>query len=428
MSYKDTLNYIHKTSWLGSKPGLSRTFTLLEKVGRPDKKLKFVHIAGTNGKGSVSACIASVLMQSGYKTGLYTSPYINSFNERFRINGKDISNAELTQIVDEVRPFADAMTDDPPTEFELITVIAFMYFAKNNCDIVVLEAGMGGLLDSTNVIDAPECAVLCNIGLDHTAFLGSTVEEIAKTKGGIIKHGSDVVMYDADTGVYEVIKNICAKKGCALYTADFSRLRNINCSLEKTTFDYADFTGLTTSLLGIYQPFNASLAIKCALVLRERGFDISDNNIRDGIAKTSWLGRFELLGKKPYFILDGSHNPQGLCATVNSFKEYFPNNKIKILLGVMADKDVGEMLTILSPVAESFIAVTPDNPRALDCNVLCTRLRELGAKATSANSVYDGVKLLLESACDSDICACLGSLYFSGDVRRAYNALTDKNS
>ncbi len=424
MSYQDTINYIHKTSWLGSKPGLSRTFTLLEKVGRPDKKLKFIHVVGTNGKGSTSACISSILMQSGYKTGLYTSPYINSFNERFRINGVDISNEELTETVDEIRPHADSMTDDPPTEFELITVIAFMYFAKNNCDIVVLEAGMGGLLDSTNVIDAPECAVFCNIGLDHTAQLGNTVEEIAQTKGGVIKHGSEVVMYDADKGVYEVIKNICAEKGCALYKADFSKLSGINCGLTKTTFDYGDFTGLSTPLLGTYQPYNASLAIKCALVLRERGFNITDQNIRDGIAKTLWLGRFELLGDKPYFILDGSHNPQGLTATVGSFKEYFPGKKIKILIGVMADKDVEEMLSILSPIAHSFVAVKPDNPRALDQNELCKRLRDLGAKAKSANTVFDGVKMLLEDANEGDICAALGSLYFSGDVRTAYNKLT----
>ena len=195
MTINQALDYIHQTTWLGSKPGLSRTRKLLSLMGNPHKKLKFVHVAGTNGKGSTCSCIASILMEAGYKTGLYTSPYINVFNERMQINGTNISDEALCSLTEYIKPFADSMTDDMPTEFELITALAMEYFARENCDIVVLEVGMGGQLDSTNVIDPPEAAVITAIDLDHTSFLGNTVQEVAKAKAGIIKENTDVILY-----------------------------------------------------------------------------------------------------------------------------------------------------------------------------------------------------------------------------------------
>ena len=209
MNITQALSFIHKTVWLGSKPGLSRTNHLLSLMGDPHKKLKFVHVAGTNGKGSTSACIASILRKAGYKTGLYTSPYINIFNERMMIDGNMISDDELCTLCEYIKPLSDSMTDDPPTEFELITALAMEYFSRNKCDIVVLEVGMGGELDSTNVIDSPECAVITAIDLDHTSFLGSTVEEVASAKAGIIKNGTSVALYDCQRSVYDVFADKC---------------------------------------------------------------------------------------------------------------------------------------------------------------------------------------------------------------------------
>ncbi len=426
MTYTQALDYIHKTVWLGSKPGLSRTKELLTKLGRPDKGLKIVHVAGTNGKGSTSACIASILKCAGYRTGLYTSPYITHFNERFSINGNNISNDELCRITEFVKPFADSMTSDPPTEFELITAIAFKYFADNNCDIVVLEAGMGGELDSTNVIDPPECAVICNIGLDHMSYLGNTEEEIAATKAGIIKPTSDLVLYDAKDSVKQVIQQKCSLCGVTLAEACFENIKNVKYTSEGTFFDYGHLNGLCLNLFGTYQPYNASLAVKCALTLRSRGWNIPDAAIFDGLKKVVWQGRFELLGQNPAFILDGSHNPQGLLATMDSFKQYFPGKKIKLLLGVMADKDVDTMLDLLLPIAHSFIAVKPNNPRALDEKELCAMLEKKGALAKHAPSVKQGVQMLLDRAEKTDVCAAIGSLYFSGDVRHAYNEAVGK--
>jgi len=425
MSIESTLEYIHKTKWLGSKPGLSRTALLLEKLGRPDRKLKFVHVAGTNGKGSTCACIASVLNCAGYVTGLYTSPYITCFNERIQVGGAMITDAELEEITNYVRPFADSMTDDPPTEFEMITAVAMEYFARKKCDIVVLEVGMGGLLDSTNVIDPPECAVICAIGLDHTKILGSTVEEIAQAKAGIIKDKTPVAVYDEKQSVLEVFKNACKAHGGTLRCADFSKLSNIKSNLENCTFDYGEYKSLSLGLCGTYQPKNAATAITALLLLREHGWEISDDNIREGLKNVVWKGRFEVLGKNPTFILDGAHNPHGMAATSKSLADVFPNGGIVFLVGAMADKDVDGMMKLLLPLGREFVTVRPDNDRSMSADELCSRLKKLGANAVSCQSVGDGVKTALTKAGKNGVCAALGSLYFSGDVRRAYQKYKD---
>ena len=236
MSIQNTLEYIHRIKWLGSRPGLSRTKELLAKIGNPEKKLKFVHVAGTNGKGSVCAFIASVLQKAGYKTGLYTSPYINVFNERMRINGENIPDADLEKLTDFIRPYADSMAD-PPTEFEVITAIAFEYFYENECDVVVLEVGMGGELDSTNVIDTPECAVITSIGLDHTKQLGSTLSLVASAKAGIIK-GGDVVSYESTGEAWEVIEKKCEKVGANLEGIAFRKKSIYVCNSWNPDYSY----------------------------------------------------------------------------------------------------------------------------------------------------------------------------------------------
>ncbi len=424
MNITDALSFIHKTVWLGSKPGLSRTEHLLSLMGNPHKELKFVHVAGTNGKGSTSACIASILKEAGYKVGLYTSPYINVFNERMQINGEMISDGELCELCEYIKPFSDSMTDDPPTEFELITALAMEYFCRNKCDMVVLEVGMGGELDSTNVIDSPEAAVICAIDLDHTAFLGDTVEKVAQTKAGIIKKGTSVALYDCQRSVYDVFENRCGKVGATLVTAGFDKIENVKTSLRYAELDFGRYKGIKLGLSGSYQPKNASVAITAIELLREKGYEISDENIFDGLKNVKWPGRFEILGENPVFVLDGAHNPHGMRATAASLKEHFGDRKIVFVVGAMADKDVKGMMSMLIPLAESFVAVKPDNPRAMEAEKLAQLLSQLGAKAESASSVFLGVRSALDRAGKKGIVACLGSLYFSGEIRQAYLSLT----
>ena len=424
MNITEALSFIHKTVWLGSKPGLSRTEHLLSLMGNPHKKLKFVHVAGTNGKGSTSACIASVLQEAGYKTGLYTSPYINVFNERMQIDGVMISDDELCRMCEYIKPLSDSMIDDPPTEFELITALAMEYFYRNNCDIVVLEVGMGGELDSTNVIDSPEAAVICAIDLDHTSFLGSTVEEVASAKAGIIKSGTKVALYDCEKSVYDVFDKKCTDVGASLVAAGFDKIANVKHSLGFSEFDYGKYKNIKLSLVGSYQPKNASVAITAIEILREKGYKISDEALFKGLEEVKWPGRFEILGENPVFVLDGAHNPHGMKATVNSLQDHFGDKKIHFVVGAMADKDVSGMMKMLLPLAKDFTAVRPDNPRAMSAEELSELLCKLGAVAESADTVALGVKSALEKAGKGGIVACLGSLYFSGEIRQAYLSLT----
>ncbi len=419
MSIESTLAYIHNVQWRGQKPGLERIQTLLDRLGHPEAQMKFVHIGGTNGKGSTAAMTASVLRAAGYRVGLYTSPFLNRFNERIQINGIEISDAELETLVNEVRPFADSM-EDLPSEFELITAIAFLYFYRMHCDIVVLEVGLGGEFDATNVIPCPEVAVLTSIGLDHTAVLGATVAEIARTKAGIIKAGGDVVSYGHLPEADEQIEAACAAQNAKLWPVNFDLLETTSLNLQYRTFRYGSMENLRIPLLAEYQPRNAAVAITALSVLAHKGWHITGQNIRDGLEQVQWPGRFEVLGQHPTFLLDGSHNPQGMAATVDSLKELFPEQKFVFLLSIMADKDVAAMLELLLPMAEQFFTVTADNPRAMPGEVLAERIKALGGKAEVCASIPEGVAAAQGLAgYDGRVCA-LGTLYFSGDVRRAF--------
>ena len=305
----EVLAYIHKVDWRGSVPGLSRIDTLLGLLGHPERHVKYVHVTGTNGKGSTCAMLASVLRAAGYKTGLYTSPYIFRFNERMQINGAPIPDDTLCALVEELRPLADRMAD-PPTEFELVTAIGLTWFAREACDIVVCEVGMGGEFDATNVIPAPEAAVLTNIGLDHTSVLGNTVETIAATKAGIIKPGCHAVLYPCAPSVQEVVAVRCRAAGAPLTAADFDALSLVSDTLEGQIFNYGPYKGLRLPLLGGHQLRNAAVALTTIDVLRQRGWHIDESAVRQGLAQTAWPGRFQVVRRQPTIILDGGHNPQ----------------------------------------------------------------------------------------------------------------------
>lgn len=419
MSYESTLAYIHGVQWRGQKPGLDRIRALLNHLGHPEERLKFVHIGGTNGKGSTAALMESVLRQAGYRTGLYTSPFINRFNERIRVDGQEITDEALELIVNEIRPFADAM-EDLPSEFELITAVAMVYFSRMGCDIVVLEVGMGGEFDATNVIPCPEVAVLTAIGLDHTAVLGPTVADIARTKSGIIKEGGDVVSYGHLPEADVEIEAACQRNHATLWPVDFDRLVLKDLTLDERTFDLGPIQDLKMPLLASYQPKNAAVAVTALSVLAHKGWHITEQHIRDGFAAVQWPGRFEVLGRHPIFLLDGSHNPQGIAATADSLRELFPGQKFVFLLSIMADKDVDAMLSILAPLAQQCFTVTADNPRAMPADQLADKLQALGCRAECCASIPEAVAAAQGAAgYDGRVCA-LGTLYFSGDVRRAF--------
>ena len=421
MNVNEAIEYIHSVCWKGSVPGLGRTQDLLRRLGNPEKKLKFVHIAGTNGKGSTAAMTASILRKAGYRTGLYTSPYIYRFHERMQIDGEQIADEDLVEVTEFVKPHAQAMTECP-TEFELVTAIAFEYFARKKCDIVVLEVGMGGALDSTNVIDVPEVAVITNIGLDHTDYLGDTVEKIAATKAGIFKEGGSAVVYRGSPSVEEVYETVCAQRHMTLRKADFAGLNLKAHSLDGQVFDCGSRKDLVLPLLGDHQLHNAAVVLSVIDTLIDKGWNISEQNIRDGMRDVTWPGRFDIVGRDPLFIIDGGHNPQCIEALVKNIEDYLTGRTVIALTGVLADKDYGDMYKPVMPFIKEFVCITPPNPRRLFATELAAHLQEKGATATPCDSIEAGVRTALEKAGKDGVILCFGSLYTIGDVR---NALLD---
>ncbi|MCI8526513.1 MAG: bifunctional folylpolyglutamate synthase/dihydrofolate synthase [Oscillospiraceae bacterium] len=421
MTVQEALTYIHSVCWKGSIPGLERTRELLSRMGNPEKRLRFVHIAGTNGKGSTAAMTASILRAAGCRTGLYTSPYILRFHERMQVDGREITDQELSEVTAFVRPHAEAMADHP-TEFELVSCIAFEFFARAGCDIVVLEVGMGGELDSTNVIGTPEAAVITNIGLDHTEYLGGTLEEIASAKAGIIKPGGTAVIYREAPSVEAVFEEKCRAVGARLVRADFDSLRPVRRSLEGQVFDAGGRAALELPLLGAHQLKNAAVVLAAVEVLRDKGWRISEQNIREGLASVTWPGRFEVLRKSPLFLVDGGHNPQCVEALVQNIRDYLPDKPLTVLTGVLADKDYHCMYESVAPYARAFVTVTPDSPRALDAQELAAYLRQFGKPVTACGSVEAGVAEAAAQAGPAGVVLAYGSLYMVGAIRQAARA------
>ncbi len=418
MNYEQTLEYIHRVSWTGSRPGLSRMTELLSLLGNPQDSLRFIHVAGTNGKGSFCSMCDSVLRAAGCKTGLYTSPYIERFNERITIDGSPISDDELADITTYVRAFADGMVD-PPTEFELITAVAMVAYARHGCDPVVLEVGMGGRLDATNIIKTPILSVITGISKDHTAFLGDTVSEIAFEKAGIIKPGVPVIFGGADDEAAKVIESRASELGCKYTRTERAAVKTLSATLDGTAFDYKGEHKL--SLLGLYQPYNAANVIEAVSVLRASGLEISENALASGLAGAKWPARFELIDRDPIFISDGAHNPEGIAAAVAAVKYYFGEERVCLITGVMADKDYAKMASELSEIASVAVALRPNNPRSLDPTLFAAEFSKLGVEAYGSNSISEAVATARDIAVSRKLpLVALGSLYMYGDVKRAY--------
>lgn len=440
----DPIAYINTPHWQASRLGLERIRELLERLGRPQDRLKFVHVAGTNGKGSICAYLASILSAAGHRAGMFTSPYIERFEERIRVDGAMISPDELRDVTLAVREHAEAMaeeTGDHPTEFELMTAVALEHFARCGCDIVVLEVGLGGRLDSTNVIDAPEACVIARIGLDHTALLGNTLAAIAGEKAGIVKEGSAVVSWPQEPEAMAVIEHAAAEHGCELRVPDFAQLEEGAIRWEDgaspfRSFSYKEWADLRTGILGSYQPQNATVALEVVDVLRGRGWRIPDEAVRAGVAQTRWPGRFEIVegGSSPdgfAIVVDGGHNPQGARALADSLAEVFPGRRSVFVIGVLEDKDYPRMLEDVLPLGSAFVCVTPDNPRALPAHKLARAIRWTGqdllgcsacVNPVVARDFEDAIRRARELAGPDGLICAFGSLYSVAALKEAVRA------
>lgn len=418
MTYSQALEYIHTVLPAGSKPGLERTNALLSLMNNPEKSLRFIHLAGTNGKGSIASMTASVLTKAGYKTGLFTSPWIFSFNDYMRIDGEVISDDELADIVSRLKLLADTLTDKP-TEFEFTVCVAMEYFSRHSCDIVCVEAGMGGELDATNVIPSPVAAVITNIGIDHTAFLGDTLEAIAGVKSGIIKENTTAVIYGSTPKVESVIMDRCTKVGATFVKADRSAVVPLNATLEYQSFNWKSISDIRLPLLGDHQLKNVATVLTLVEVLREKGYSIPDTAVKNGLESVKWQGRFEVVSHSPTFIIDGGHNPQCIDELVNNVKKYITAKPLVVLTGVLADKDYEAMYSEMSKIADFFVTVTPPNPRALTAEKLAEYLVTLGTTATPCKTIADGVSLAKEKAGKNGTVLAYGSLYSIGEIMAA---------
>lgn len=420
MNYNEAIEYIHSVNWMFCNPGLDRVKTLCKALGDPQDSLKFIHVAGTNGKGSFCAMTDSVLRAQGYRVGLFTSPYIMEFGERMRVDGENISDDELCSLVEKVKPIADAM-EDKPTEFELITALAFLYFAEKGCDYVVLECGLGGRLDATNVVKTSILSVITGIALDHTAILGDTHEKIAAEKAGIIKKGVPALWCGAHDGAERVIREKAAEVGARFERIDRSTMKIKRMTLDGTDFDFGEHKNMHIPLLGSYQPLNAANVLSAIDLLRGLGVEIGDEAIRAGLADVVWHARFEIINRSPLIIADGGHNPEGIDGAVDSIKQYF-TERVGIVTGVMADKDYRYMAGRMAEVADKVFCLTPDNPRALSSEEYAKVFEDLSISAVACASVDDAVGKAMEWGREHNMpIICLGSLYMYGEIRGSLN-------
>ncbi|NLC11243.1 MAG: bifunctional folylpolyglutamate synthase/dihydrofolate synthase [Firmicutes bacterium] len=404
---------------------MERIQALLKLLGNPQQKLRFIHIGGTNGKGSTAAFIASVLEKSGYRVGLYTSPYLLQFTNRMSINGSDIPPDRLSLLVKELKPLVEKVTAKPylgqPTEFEVVTALAFTYFAQEKPDVVVLEVGLGGRLDATNVVNPLAC-VLTTVALDHTQVLGPTLEDIAREKAGIIKEGVPVVTGVSQPEALQVIKQACLAKKTSLYILgkDFSYLRS-KVQKGKQVFYFQGLRdrldSLEISLLGEHQLSNASLALAC-LELLKSDFKVTEESIRAGLRQASWPGRLEVMGEKPLVVLDGAHNVEAMLALKKAVQDYFQYERLILVLGILGDKDIKNMLQPVAPLAQKIIITAPENPRAAAPESVRDILRPLFAgEILLEPKIEKAVELALSLASPQDMVLVAGSLYTISSAR-----------
>ncbi len=419
MTYQESLDYINSLLRFGIKPGLERIQKLLDELGNPQDSLRFVHVAGTNGKGTTCTLLASVLKEAGYRTGLYTSPYVTDFRERFQINGEMIPKEAVVRNLEKIRPILETMAErgEIITEFELITALAFLWFAESKCDIVVLEVGLGGRFDATNVIKTPLAAVIASISLDHTAVLGDTVEQIAFEKCGIIKQGGTVVLYpEQQPGVFRVVEEAARERGAELVIADLDQVRETSSDLFGTNLIYHG-QNLRLPFIGEHQEKNAASVLTALEVLRQKGLVISAEAVAAGFAAARLPARMEILSERPIVLLDGGHNPGCAAALAKVINKYLSGGKRVAVMGMMSDKDSRTSLSLIAPLFSKIITLRPDNPRSLSGRELADIASEFCPDTAPAKDGTEALRMAKEAAGEDGTIIICGSFFLAGELR-----------
>ncbi len=439
MNYIEAMEYMNSVNQYGSVLGLENTKELLKRLGNPQDNLRFVHVAGTNGKGSVCTYITGILADAGYLVGRYISPTIFEYRERIQVidktalsndavhpktNGTYISEEQVAKHLTRLKATIEEMTKEGlphPTPFEIETAMAFLEFVDAGCDIVVLEVGMGGRLDSTNVITTVDCAVLTSISMDHMGFLGNTLEEIAAEKAGIIKKNFQVVSYDQDESARNVIKEKCALENATITFADFSKITDVRYDLTGTSFCYKSQRSnerlkLKTPLLGENQPKNAAVAVEAALSLKKAGYNISMENIINGIGSAKWKGRLDIISQNPLVFVDGAHNYDAALSLQKSMDIYFKDKKVIAVIGMFTDKEYDKVLSVTLDKAEKVFTLKPDNPRGLASDVMAKYASKYCTNVTDAKTATNALELALKEADKDTIILCFGSLSFLHEI------------
>ncbi len=426
MDYNESILYIHGTYKFGIKLGLENIRALLNLMGNPQSNLKFIHIAGTNGKGSTAAFITQILIEAGYTVGTFTSPYLRKFTERITVNNTEIEEdvlAKITTVIKDKIGLMKAKGMNHPTEFEIITAIGFQYFFEKKCDIVILEVGMGGRFDSTNIINSPLACVMASISYDHTKYLGKTLTEIASEKAGIIKDNSRVVAYPSKEEAIKSIEDKCSQTNSVLYKVRHEDVKVQSEDIFEQEFNYENLKSLKIHLPGDFQTYNAAVAVKTVQLLKEQGYKIEESDIRNGLKKTEWPGRIEVVSTNPTVIIDGAHNPDAVEKLSYSLKKYFPGKKIIFIMGVMKDKDFIQMIEKVTPIASCFIAVTAsDNDRALAARELAEYIKRYCNNVIVSDTIKEAVKMSINLASVNDVICALGSLYYIGEVKSMFDS------
>ena len=421
MTYEEATEFADSTKKYGSILGLESIRNLMQELGNVQEQLHIIHVAGTNGKGSVCAFLSAALTEAGYRVGRYNSPAVFERREVFRIGETMISKEEYAAVFERVQTACEVLTKrgcPHPTVFEVETAAAFLWFYEKKCDLVLLETGMGGETDATNLITHPVCSVLTSIGMDHMQYLGNTIEEIAKVKAGIIKKGCPVVALKQGDSVCEVIKNKAEECGSRCVLVEVPQYMQ-EAPIWGTTLQDVHYGSVHTALGGIWQRENLSLALAVLKLLEESGYPITKEAVQSGIAKTIWHGRYEVLQTEPLFIIDGAHNPIAAKRLKQTIEKDFTNREIIYIIGVLADKEHEKMLRLLLPGAKAVFTVTPDNPRALDGESLAKEARKYADTVWYVPDIRKAVEMAKETAKESDVILAVGSLSYLKEVKKA---------
>ncbi len=442
MTYEEARSFIKEAEQYGSKLGLETITGLLSRLGNPQEKLKLIHVAGTNGKGSTAAFITSILAAAGYRVGSYISPAVFSYRERIQLSyprstdeqssilrkegeadysfqTEYISEEGISASIRLIKKVCEAMVGDElahPTSFEIETAMAMLYFNEVGVDFAVIEVGLGGRLDATNVIKRPLCSVIASISMDHMQFLGETITQIAEEKAGIIKEGCTVVTCRQRPEVLEVLQRVSRDKKAPLIVAEAAIAKVLSFTPEGTDFLYLG-EEYHIQLLGAHQIINAVLAVEVIKALKRQEIVVSEAALKMGLSRAKWNGRLEIIGRKPYFIIDGAHNEDAAIRLADAIINYFAGRRIIYIMGIFADKDYRRVVELTAPLADQIITLTPDHSRALSSEALAFEAQKYCPAVHDAKTVRQAIACAYDAAGEEDIILAFGSLSFLGELK-----------